>query len=307
MESEAGIYHVISRGNYRANVFQAEQTKRLFLDCVKGACERTGWLIHAWGIMSNHYHLTISTPGANLVEGMKWLLGTFAGRFNRRRQERGHLFQGRYKSLIIEPGEGLGWVCHYVHLNPVRARLCAVRSLRHYPWTSVRWLYHPLERPPWYDPLPCLRFAGDLADTPADRDQYIAYLEWLAENEPAQKQQFFDRMSKGWVIGGATFASAMMQEHRDLAGRGPGRPDEIRKTLEAQWDELLEQELKRAGRTRLDIPSTGKSADWKLAIAAAMKARSTVTNRWLSTHLLLGALHEVSRKVSQWNRRAAPR
>jgi REP element-mobilizing transposase RayT len=89
--------------------------------------------------MSNHYHLAISTPRANLVGGMCWLQGTFANRFNRFSGEHGHLFQGRYKSLVVDPDEGLGPLCHYIHLNPVRAGLCEVSALRTYDWTSLHW------------------------------------------------------------------------------------------------------------------------------------------------------------------------
>ena len=136
MESEAGVYHVLDRGNYRTPIFRADKTKAAFLKCLGEACARTGWLIHAWTVMSNHYHLALSTPRANLVDGMHWLQGTFANRFNRFRDERGHVFQGRYKSLIVDPSEGLGPLCHYIHLNPVRAHLCDVASLDNYPWTG---------------------------------------------------------------------------------------------------------------------------------------------------------------------------
>ena len=114
LESEGGIYHVISRGNYRAPVFRADKTKAAFLNCLDEACAKTGWRVHAWCLMSNHYHLAVETPRANLVEGMRWLQGTFSVRFNRLRQESGHLFQGRYKSLLVDPVGGLGPLCHYI-------------------------------------------------------------------------------------------------------------------------------------------------------------------------------------------------
>jgi len=126
LEAVEGVYHVINRGNYRAPVFRSDRTKAAFLRCLEEACARTGWRVHAWCIMSNHYHLAVATPQADLGEGMRWLQGTFATRFNQLRNERGHLFQGRYKSLVVDPGEGLGPLCHYIHLNPVRARLCKV-------------------------------------------------------------------------------------------------------------------------------------------------------------------------------------
>ena len=102
LESEAGVYHVLNRGNYRLDIFRSEKAKVAFLQCLKEACAKTGWEVHAWCLRSNHYHLAVSTPKANLVDGMRWLQGTFAVRFNRFRDERSHLFQGRYKSLAVE-------------------------------------------------------------------------------------------------------------------------------------------------------------------------------------------------------------
>lgn len=153
--------------------------------------------MHAWCIMSNHYHLAVRTPRANLVEGMRWLQGTFAVRFNGLRQERGHLFQGRYKSMVVDPDEGLGPLCHYIHLNPVRARLTEVDGLRTRRWTSLHWLMEPKRRPAWHDPQPALAHAGGSGDTPAGRRKYLEYLAWLSEDESARKEQRFAEMSKG--------------------------------------------------------------------------------------------------------------
>jgi REP element-mobilizing transposase RayT len=125
LESEEGVYHVLNRGNYRADNFRADKTKAAFLKCLGETCERTGWQVHAWCVMSNHYHLAVSTPRANLAEGMTWMQGTFAVRFNRMRKEHGHLFQGRYKSLIVDPGAGLGPLCHYRACRNLRNRRTA--------------------------------------------------------------------------------------------------------------------------------------------------------------------------------------
>jgi REP element-mobilizing transposase RayT len=167
---------VLNRGNYRSDIFRSDKAKAAFLKCLGEACGKTGWQVHAWCLMSNHYHLAVSTPKANLVEGMRWLQGTFSTRFNRLREERGHLFQGRYKSLVVDPDGGLGPLCHYIHLNPVRAKLRPVEALPDFPWASLRWLIEPKHRPEWYVPQPALEHAGGLADTPGGRRKYLDYL-----------------------------------------------------------------------------------------------------------------------------------
>jgi len=298
MESTSGVYHVLNRGNYRLDIFRLEKTKAAFLQCVDEACERTAWRVHAWCLMSNHYHLAISTPRANLVEGMRWLQGTFALRFNRFRGERGHLFQGRYKSLLVDPADGLGALCHYIHLNPVRAHLCAVTGLKRYRWTSMHWLCGHSRAPAWYDPLPALVHAGGLKNTAGDVQRYLQYLAWLAEDEPARKQQRFATMSQGWIIGGNQFTREAFKEHRELAGRGMQLAEALQLAREAIWAEALQEELQRFHHCREDLFNASKSADWKLQLALALKARTTVTNRWLGEHLRLGARDEVCRKLA---------
>ncbi|MFQ3224915.1 MAG: putative transposase [Lentimonas sp.] len=94
--------------------------------------ERCGWKLHAYVIMSNHYHLAVETPEPNLADGMKWLRSTFAIRFNRLRNERGHVFQGRDKSILIGEERPLLGLIDYIHLNPVRAGICPLETLRDY-------------------------------------------------------------------------------------------------------------------------------------------------------------------------------
>ena len=102
LEFPGAIYHLINRGNYRSWIFADEKSKAAFESCLLEACERSAWLLHAFVVMSNHYHLAVETPQGNLIAGMQWLQSTFANRFNAFRGEHGHLFQGRYKCLIVE-------------------------------------------------------------------------------------------------------------------------------------------------------------------------------------------------------------
>ena len=119
IEFAGAVYHVISRGDRGEAIYQDDEDRRLFLQFLGEVCDRTGWLIHAFVVLTNHYHLLLETPEPNLVVGMKWLQGTYTQRFNRRHRLRGHLFQGRYKALLIdgeEPGHFLQ-ASSYFHLN----------------------------------------------------------------------------------------------------------------------------------------------------------------------------------------------
>ncbi len=306
LESENASYHAINRGNYKAPLFQLPKTKLAFLRCLDEACVKSGWLIHAWALMSNHFHLSVTTPRANLADGMHWLQCTFATRFNRFRSECGHVFQRRYTSLAVEEGDPLGSVCHYIHLNPVRAQLCNVTQLETYAWTSLPWILQPRLRPGWFDPSPALRQAGSLLDSPAGRRQYADYLGWLSENEPEQKKQRFDRMSRGWALGSADFARSLIEENHAVRPGIKRLIEDMRAGYEAHWHAELASLLQRERRSLTDLARSGKSVEWKVAIAAALKTRTTVTNSWLSENLHLGNRHEIGRKVAAWHRTCLP-
>ena len=95
VEFPGAVYHVLDRGDRREAIFRDDADRELFLATLGQACGRTGWRVHAWVLMGNHYHLLLETPEANLVAGMRWLQMTYTVRFNRRHRLCGHLFQGR--------------------------------------------------------------------------------------------------------------------------------------------------------------------------------------------------------------------
>src|SRR5207244_7745998 len=96
------IYHLMNRGDRREPIFKDDQDRRCFLETLAEACRKTNWQVHAYCLMPNHFHLVLETPKPNLVAGMKWFLGTYTSRFNRRHKLVGHLFSGRYKSLVVD-------------------------------------------------------------------------------------------------------------------------------------------------------------------------------------------------------------
>ncbi len=137
IEYAGAVYHVMSRGDRQNDIFRDDRDRRVFLDTLSEACSRQGWFVHAYVLMGNHYHLLLETPEPNLVVGMTWLQGTYTQRFNSRHKEWGHLFQGRYKALVVQSDRGdyFSTVAAYIHLNPVRSRLMdfGIHELSDYP------------------------------------------------------------------------------------------------------------------------------------------------------------------------------
>jgi putative transposase len=139
VEYEGAIYHVMNRGDRGENIVERETDRQEFVRALEEACEKTGWEVHAYCLMKNHFHLVMETPKANLVVGMKWFLGAYTIRYNARHRLRGHLFAGRYKSIVVDSEDPyyLRVVCDYVHLNPVRAKLLPLeQKLEEYEWSS---------------------------------------------------------------------------------------------------------------------------------------------------------------------------
>src|SRR5438445_4970993 len=152
VEYPGAIYHIMNRGDRREPIFKDDADRQRFVETLADACAKTGWEVHAYVLMPNHFHLVVETPQPNLVAGMKWFLGTYTARFNRRHKLFGHLFSGRYKSLVVD-GSGTGYlktVCDYVHLNPVRAKLLTPEEpLCAFSWSSFpEYLEAPSRRAP---------------------------------------------------------------------------------------------------------------------------------------------------------------
>jgi REP element-mobilizing transposase RayT len=136
IEFPGAIYHVTSRGNARRKVFLDDADRTAFLATLAWVGERFQWICHAYCLMDNHFHLMVETPKANLSRGMRQLNGVYTQGFNRRHRKVGHLFQGRYKAILVERDSYLLELARYVVLNPVRARM--VKSPGGYHWSSYR-------------------------------------------------------------------------------------------------------------------------------------------------------------------------
>lgn len=136
IEYKGGFYHVTSRGNARQDIFLGDDDFRLFLTTLADVVERYQWIVHGYCLMTNHYHLLIETPQANLSTGMRQLNGVFTQKYNGRHNRTGHIFQGRFKAFIVDKDSYLLELSRYIVMNPVRAGM--VSSAEEWPWSSCR-------------------------------------------------------------------------------------------------------------------------------------------------------------------------
>ena len=147
LEYEGAVYHVTSRGNARQGIFLIDLDRKLFLETLADTVGRYGWICHAYCLMTNHYHLLVETPEANLSRGMRHLNGVYTQAFNRRHMRTGHVLQGRFKAIVVEKESHLLELARYVVLNPVRARM--VRSAKDWRWSSYRATARLADAPPF--------------------------------------------------------------------------------------------------------------------------------------------------------------
>lgn len=282
---------MINRGNYRSPIFGGKGAAAAFERTLGEAAERFGWDVHAYVIMRNHFHLAVETNEPNLGEGMKWLQGTWIRRFNSLRAQYGRPFQGRYKALLVARGHSLAQVCHYIHLNPVRAKITTVPELPQFAWSSLGKFMTKRGRPAWLNPEVVLSEAGGLADTARGWKSYLDYLEFLVEDEPSRKELVAKRMSRGWCIGDREFKQEMKalmpaSGPKDDRFEGLDSKDALVERKQA-WEDKL-QALATAAKIELDKLPRQKSHPDKVRLAAALKTSSSVSNGWLAQRLQMG-------------------
>jgi hypothetical protein len=246
--------------------------------------------------MSNHYHLAVETPEPNLVDGMKWLQSTFATRFNRYRKECGHVFQGRYKSIIVGDDRPLLGLIDYIHLNPVRAGLCDVPGLKGYALSSYSKYFKrsPLAGLCRGDFLSIL----DLPDSLAGMNRYKLHLEASEALEPKARDALVQKYCRGWFIGNKEAKKALTKDlrekHPDVVWDGAS----LRELNEAQWSALLKKLMKLHNKSAREVKSDAKGASWKIEIARQMRKETTAKNPWIAQHLNMGHPSRVSNLIS---------
>lgn len=173
------FYHVSSRGNEQKDVFKSQKDREKFLEYLGSATERYGAVIHAYCLMSNHYHLLLETPAGNLSQIMRHINGAYTTYFNVKRKRAGHLFQGRYKAILVEFDEYALELTRYIHLNPVRAGII-VRP-EEYRWSSYRSYIDQNSAPKWLQMDAVLNYFGKRLKEA--KKKYRIFVEDLLEKE----------------------------------------------------------------------------------------------------------------------------
>jgi len=240
IEYPGALYHITSRGNEKKIVFKDDHDRENFLGTLQHVNKRYHWICHAYCLMDNHYHLLIETPDGNLSLGMRQLNGVYTQLFNRRHKRTGHLFQGRYKAILIQKDSYLLEVCRYVVLNPVRARM--VEKLEDWKWSSYRATggrgkTHPCLTKSWV----LRQFSGRKED--AER-QYRQFVKWGIGEE-----SIWRKVKGQALLGEEGFVEGLMdhlRKHKDVPEIPKSQRYAARPALEKIFKEsILKDRVKR--------------------------------------------------------------
>lgn len=280
----------MSRGDRREAIVCGNADRELWIKTLGEACAKCGWQVHAYCLMSNHFHLVMETPQANLVTGMKWFLGTYTVRFNTRHRLRGHLFAGRYKSVLVDESDDfyLRVACDYVHLNPVRAKLVGPEQrLKHYPWSSYpAYLDNGSGRPPW------LRTDRLLGEHGLEEDCRVTRLEFARRMEARRIEANSaaadeGELRRGWHLGGEGFLSRLLDR---LEGKitENHRARERVETDEAKAERIIQAGLRELGWTEEDLRERKKCVAEKVHLAQRVRAETMLSLKRVAERLNMG-------------------
>lgn len=294
LEYPGAIYHLMSRGDHRQDIFRDDQDRHRFISTLAEACEKTEWQAHAYCLMSNHFHLVVETPAPNLVAGMKWLLGVYTRRYNIRHRLCGHLFAGRYKALHVDGGTRgyLRTVCDYVHLNPARAKLLQRdEDLKNFPWSSYgHYLSAPRQRPAWLCVHRLLGEHGIAKDSSAGRQEFAGSME---QRRAQEERNDYNPIRRGWCLGNEDFRRELISAASERVG--PSHPAARRQETEMdKAQRIVQEELKRIGWKEKDLPAQAKGAKAKIVMARRLRKETTMTLKWIAIRLEMGSWTYVS-------------
>jgi REP element-mobilizing transposase RayT len=294
----------MARGDGGKNVFDDDKDRFAWTDLIEKAHGRFGWRVHAWVLMGNHFHLLLETPEPNLVAGMKWVLGVFSQGWNRRRGRRGHVFQGRYKAVVVngEAADGSYFkiVADYIHLNPVRSGWVGGDTggrLRSWRWSSFG-AYAGGKIPDWLETgrvLGAFRLSQDARGGKA----YASYLAARAKDRKGViTDTALSELRSGWYLGEKSFGEKILEAIKTSFSDADRKKGSMGGDAARAHDEAAAERLVSAALLVLGLPGDpaelagrGKWKDETELVAALVRKRTAMPNRWVASRLGMG--HEV--------------
>jgi REP element-mobilizing transposase RayT len=306
-EYPGAVYHVMARGDGGDAVFVTDDDRKSFLFRLGQVCASHGWKVHAWVLMGHHFHLLLETPQANLVSGMKQLLATFSQGWNRARQRRGHVFQGRYKAVPVNGTDAdahyFKALADYIHLNPARAGLAGGGPLVSYLWSSLP-SHQKGNGPDWLVSERILR-AFQLSNDGRGRRAYVAWLEARASNDGGKiDEEAMQAIRRGWYLGKDTFKDKLLKMLERPAARRAGGTRRAA-GIHRDHGEKAALGILREGIRHLGLPPglaelsrLKKSDGRKTQLAILLRTHTSMSNEWIAARLAMGHPGSVSRTVS---------
>lgn len=237
LEFSGALYHVTSRGDGREAIYLSDDDRLDWLAVLEQVCRRFNWVVHAWCQMSNHYHLLLETPEGHLSAGMRQLNGVYTQNFNRRHARVGHVFQGRYKAILVERDAYLLELARYLVLNPVRAGMVA--RAQDWPWSSYRAMLSEVPAPAW---LNVVHILTTLAEQPEHAiARYLAFVE-----EGMGRPSVWNHLKAQMYLGGEAFRKSLQTRMEKTPGAENARAQ--RRAMGLPLEEYVAQVRDRSSR-----------------------------------------------------------
>lgn len=321
VEFEDACYHLMARGNRNEDIVSDDKDRQIFCMTLDQAAKRAGWQVFAWVLMDNHYHLVLRTPQANLVEGMQWFQNTFTRRINTRNRVWGHLFGGRYRSILVE-NEGRGgkvWrdylrtVVDYVHLNPGRAGLVdgKTKSIREYRWSSIAQglALPPSKRPDWLLGEEVLDLHGNKDNSAARRRMVERYDGWIVDesetdlNPVVEGKSFSARLERGWFWGSDAFQEKLLLligNEKKRTSRNYRSSETMRDHEENRAREIIREAEQHFGEPQSSLRKV-RIGDWtRAAVGWAVWQETLVSQQWIAEEMNLKSAANASQQIRRF-------